>query len=82
MAGISKKVDEQNTEVAPAEASGIDVSKQPEADLSKRGIEHEGISKAQYFRALLISAALAMLAMICLIAVVAGIDSGSPAAND
>jgi hypothetical protein len=82
MAGISKKVSEQTSEVASAEASGIDVSKETGADLSQRGIEHEGLSKAQYYRALLISAALAILAMISLIAIVAGIDSGRPAADD
>jgi hypothetical protein len=79
---VSKKVGEQNSEVAPAEASGIDVSKESGAAPSQRGIEHEGMSKAQYYRALLISAALAILALICLIAVIEGIDSGHPAADD
>jgi hypothetical protein len=52
--------------------------KKTEADRSQSGIEHEGLSKAQYYRALLISAALAILSIISLIAVVEGIESGRP----
>src|SRR3954471_16180360 len=69
MAGVTKKVGEQNPDLAPAEASGIDASGQTEAHLSQRTIEHEGMSKAQYYRALIISALIALLLLIGLIAV-------------
>jgi hypothetical protein len=40
------------------------------------------MSKAQHYLTLIISAAIAMIAMICIIAVMEGIESGRPPVDD
>lgn len=82
MASVSKQVGEQNPEVAASEVFGSDVSREIGADGSGRGIAHNGMSKAQYYLTLIISAAIAMIAMICIIAVMEGIESGRPPVDD